>query len=45
MNRIEASNLEENAPLLPENGTLERNKPDQLDGISPLAVGGRFFNF
>jgi hypothetical protein len=43
MNRIEESNLEENTPLLSENGTLERNKPDQLDGISPLAVGGKVF--
>ncbi|KAG2185221.1 hypothetical protein INT44_002011 [Umbelopsis vinacea] len=38
---MDESNLEENTPLLPEDHSLETNKPDQLSGISPLAVGGR----
>jgi hypothetical protein len=42
MNLSDQSSLEENTPLLPENESLETTKPDQLSGISPLAVGGRF---
>lgn len=38
---MDESNLEENTPLLPGDHSLETNKPDQLSGISPLAVGGR----